>query len=70
MSETDFARRRIQFLDKNLVRDIVRQQNARDGFVPDPDATGVQSQEMMRSLGVRPEDNIGSCGIIAARDAI
>jgi hypothetical protein len=38
------------------------------GFVPDPTATAEKAQEMMRALGIRPEDNLGSRGIIAARD--
>jgi hypothetical protein len=36
--------------------------------VPDPTATPQKAREMMLALGIRPEDNLGSSGIIAARD--
>lgn len=38
------------------------------GFVPDPDATAEKAQQMMLDLGIRPEDNLLSRAIIAARD--
>jgi len=60
------------FLDKTEVRRIVAEQNAAIGFVPDPTATAEKAQamvaELLRVKGLRPEDNIFSCGIIAARD--
>lgn len=54
--------------DKQAIRDVVAQVNAEIGFVPDPTATPEKAQEYMIALGIRPEDNIFSCGIIAARD--
>lgn len=56
------------FLDKEPLRRIVAEQNQKTGFVPDPAATAEKAQAMSLALGIRPEDNIGSCGIIAARD--
>jgi hypothetical protein len=56
------------FVDKKAIQKIVAEQNERMGFVKDPTATPEKAQEMMLALGIRPEDNIFSCGIIAARD--
>lgn len=56
------------FVDKKAMQKIVAEQNERMGFVKDPTATPEKAQEMMLALGIRPEDNIGSCGIIAARE--
>jgi hypothetical protein len=58
----------LKFLDKTEIQRIVAEQNQAMGFVPDPTATAEKAQAMMLALGIRPEDNIGSCGIIAARD--
>jgi hypothetical protein len=65
----DVAKREIRsfFIDKARVRQIVAETNARMGFVPDPTATGEKAQAMTEALGIRPEDNLGSRGIIAAR---
>ena len=56
------------FLDKTEIRRIVAEQNAKSGFVPDPTATPQRARAKMLALGVRPEDRIGSAGIIAARE--
>ena len=56
------------FVDKAEIQRIVREQNERMGFIPDPDATPQKAQQMMLDRGIRPEDNIFSRGIIAARD--
>jgi hypothetical protein len=56
------------FIDKKRIQEIVAEQNRRMGFVPDPTATPQKAREMMLALGIRPEDNLGSRGIIAARD--
>jgi hypothetical protein len=66
----DVAKRNIRglFLDKEPIRKIVAKQNERMGFVPDPTATPEKAREMMRALGIRPEDNLFSRGIIAARE--
>lgn len=55
-------------LDKKRIQEIVAEQNRRMGFVPDPTATPQKARELMRSLGIKPEENLGSRGIIAARD--
>ena len=59
---------RSYFVDKAVIRRIVAEQNERMGFVPDPAATPEKAQELMLALGIRPEDNVFSCGIVAARD--
>jgi hypothetical protein len=56
------------FLDKRAIQKLVAELNEQMGFVPDPTATPQKAREMMRALGIRPEDNLGSRGIIAARD--
>ena len=56
------------FVDKKLIQKIVAEQNERMGFVPDPTATAEKAQAMSRALGIRPEDNLLSSAIIAARD--
>lgn len=68
MAEAAREPKRRLFIDKTLIRKIVTEQNERMGFVPDPTATPEKAQEMMLALGIRPEDNLFSRGIIAARD--
>lgn len=55
-------------LDKKRLQQRIAEQNKVMGFIPDPEATAKRAREMMLKLGVRPEDNLGSCGIIAARE--
>lgn len=57
------------FMEKAEVMRILDEVNTRIGFIPDPNATAEQAQSLMLAQGIRPEDNIGSCGIIAAREA-
>lgn len=57
------------FLDKTEIQRIVAEQNAAIGFVPDPTATAEKARAMALALDVRPEDNLGSCDIIATREA-
>jgi hypothetical protein len=59
---------RALFLDKREFQRVVSEQNLRIGFVPDPTATAEKAQAMMLALGIQPEENILSAGIIAARD--
>ena len=54
--------------DKAAIQATVARVNKEIGFVPDPSATPQVARELMRSLGIRAEDNIFSCGIIATRD--
>ena len=60
------------FIDKSRIQQVVAQGNEQQGFVPDPTTTPAQAQEAversLRENGLRPEDNIFSCGIIAARE--
>ena len=59
------------FADKDDIRRLVAEVNAQMGFAADLAVTPEEAQEAVeRSLtanGLRPEDNIFSCGIIAAR---
>jgi hypothetical protein len=55
--------------DKTMLRKLIEEQNRRLGYLPDPTATSEKSLELMRSEGVRPEDNIGSRGILRMREA-
>lgn len=54
------------FLDKKDLQRVVAEQNRKIGFVPDPMASARKAQEMALALGIRPEDNLFSCGVIAA----
>lgn len=67
---TDIAKKnaRAFLVDKKEVQRIVAEQNKLMGFVPDPTATPEKAQAMTRALGIRPEDNVLSRDIIAARD--
>jgi 2-C-methyl-D-erythritol 4-phosphate cytidylyltransferase len=60
------------FIDKRRIQQVVAQQNEKMGFVPDLAVTPEEAQEAversLRENGLRPEDNIFSCGIIAARE--
>jgi hypothetical protein len=68
MATLDDDGKRAYFIDKRAIQRLVAEQNKQMGFVPDRTATPERVREMMRALGVRAEDNIFSCGIIAARD--
>ena len=60
------------FIDKKPLQKLVRDQNKRLGIAFNSDATPEKAQavtaEALRRSGLRPEDNIGSCSIIAARE--
>ena len=56
------------FADKSEIRAAADEQNALIGFETDPNATPERTREMMLALGIRPEDNEFSRGIIAARE--
>jgi hypothetical protein len=68
MTETVKRDIREFFIDKMKIQKIVAEQNRAMRFVPDPAATPQKAREMMLALGIRPEDNLGSSDIIAARD--
>ena len=68
MSEAKTHRLKDRMVDMEMARRVIAQVNEMTGFVPDPTATPRKAQEIMRALGIRAEDNIFSCGIIAARD--
>jgi hypothetical protein len=68
MAATASRSARVRYIDKKAIQEIVAELNKRMGFVPDPTATAQKARAMMLARGIRPEDNLGSRGIIAARD--
>ena len=58
--------------DKAEIRRVVEEQYQKMGLVFNPAATAERAQQMvgdcLRAHGIKPEDNIFSRGIIAARD--
>lgn len=69
MSQTTIPKERTDFfLDKAEIQQIIAEQNRLMQFVPDKNATPQKAREMMIASGINPEDNLGSCGIISARD--
>lgn len=68
MGEAPNHKAKAILIDKKVTQQIVAEQNDLTGFVLDPTATPEKAQAMTQALDVRPEDNLLSCGIIAARD--
>lgn len=56
------------FLDKREVQRLVDEQYKIMGIEDDPTATPQRAQEMTAGLGIKPEENLISSGIIAARE--
>ena len=56
------------FIDKATLRKLIDETNEKSGFVPTPNASIEHLRKSMEESGIRAEDNIFSCGIIAARD--
>lgn len=54
--------------DKRELLRILEEQDVRLGLRHDPSITAVEVQAMMLADGVRPEENLFSRGIIAARE--
>jgi hypothetical protein len=59
---------RVQMADKAAMRQVLEEQDARAGFIPDPNATPQRAREMMLADGIRPEDNAFSLEVIRARE--
>jgi hypothetical protein len=55
-------------LDKSTLVSFIQTQNEVLGLTADPRATGEMAQQMTRDLGIHEEENLLSCGIVAARD--
>lgn len=55
------------FADKDEVRRLVAEVNARMGFVPDPTATVEKVRAMMQAEGIRPEDNAFTTELLRMR---
>lgn len=56
------------FLDKTELRRLMAIQRTEMGITPDPNATAEQAQAMSFALSIRPDENLLSQGIIAARN--
>lgn len=56
------------YMDKKPMQQIVADHHKRAEIVHDPAMTPEKVQAMMREMGIRAEDNLASCGIIAARE--
>jgi hypothetical protein len=54
--------------DRKHIQQLMREINQQIGLEHDPMATAEKAREMILADGVKPEDNLFSCGIIAARD--
>lgn len=54
--------------DKNELRRLMAEQNRLMGILPDPTATAEKAQAMSLALGIRPEENLLSRGIVEMRD--
>lgn len=68
MVETVNPTEHLAFVNKDLIRRIIKEQNQKAGFVPDPTASAEKAQSMILALGVRPEDNQASREIITERE--
>ena len=68
MTEVKNTSWRDLLVDKQEIRLAVAEMNLAMGFVPDQTITARKVQAMMIELGIRPDDNMFSCGIIAARE--
>ena len=55
-------------VDKSKIQRLVAEQTKIMGLPDDPTATAQKARAMMLALGIRPEDNEFSQGIIAARE--
>jgi hypothetical protein len=55
-------------MDTKPIRERVARQNAALGIPSKPSVTLEEFREQLIAAGVRPEDNLLSCGIIAARE--
>jgi hypothetical protein len=54
--------------DKADLKESIAEQFDRMGVNYDPGATAQRSRRLMLEQGVKPEDNLFSCGIIGSRD--
>ena len=57
------------FADKTEIQRLVAEQSKVMGIPDDPTATPQKARAMMLALGIRPEDNEFSRGLLAARHA-
>ena len=59
-------------IDKEPLQKLVKERNERLGITPASTATPEKAQEVtaeaLHRSGLRAEDNIGSCSIVAARE--
>jgi|GEM_PF-821354 len=72
MAEFVHKKSQVVLIDKRPLQKLVREQNLSFGIEEDASATPEKSQaltaEALSRNGLRPEDNIGSCSILASRE--
>lgn len=72
MTKTGLRGVKTFFIDKSHIQQVVAQCNQQMELVSDPAVTPEEAhqavEQSLRENGLRPEDNIFSCGIIAARE--
>jgi hypothetical protein len=56
------------FIDKTKIREILARHHAEQGIVADPAMTPAKLRQNMIDHCVRPEVDVASCGIVAARN--
>lgn len=56
------------FVDKRKLRQLLIQPEYDLGIAEDPQATPQKAREMMKALGIRPEDNAFSRNLVTARE--
>lgn len=55
-------------VDKKLIRERVARQNAEMGITSTPALPLEEYRAQLLASGIQPEDNLISCGIVAARN--
>jgi len=55
-------------VDKAKLRRLIEKRNAEIGLVYVANGTAAESRRLALQDGVRPEDNLFSCGILASRE--
>jgi len=68
MQNTSTFNTNLLLADKTLLRRIVAEQGVEMGLEYDPAITPADSRRLILEDGVKPEDNLFSCGIVQTRE--
>ena len=68
MQNTSTFNTNLLLADKTLLRRIVAEQGVEMGLEYDPAITPADSRRWILEDGVKPEDNLFSCGIVQTRE--